>query len=97
MIECPDCAGLGESQIFVSGPGLHELRTVKCARCKGDGKITEEMARWIELGQQLRDRRMSPYRNLRDEAEALGTDPVQLSKAEAGRIDPTPFLSKERP
>ena len=98
-IKCPDCNG--SKQIiaaFVDGYkdgkrwSGHNM-PMTCFRCKGTGSVPEEMLKWIKHGKILKESRMNPYRNQREEARRRNITPSELSKMEMGYINNTHLLT----
>ena|SRR3990167_153396 len=101
MMECPDCKGKKESfgigcgdqgcrlKIFGIGCGDQGCRLIemKCFRCKGIGKISQEMMKWIETGKKIRETRLKKDISLREEAKRLNMLPTFYSDIESGRVE----------
>jgi hypothetical protein len=94
-MKCPDCKGVGRYVIshvhYADGSGRSNV-PMKCSRCKGKGKVPDEMADWIATGERMRLARLQgkPYRSLWEEAARRGMKAITLSKMEFGKIKPIP-------
>lgn len=98
-MKCPDCDnGKSEPPVFIKwSPGrkpatdadmreaLEKLSV--CDRCHGTGAVPEEMAEWINHGEQMRLLRLSAGVGLRDGAQMLGVRPSELSDLERGMVN----------
>lgn len=90
-MKCPDCKGdgkiLGVFPIYHSA--VHQSKRkpmveMVCGRCGGKGQMPDFMAGWLDRGQAMKSVRVAEGRTLRQEAERLGIDPIQLSQMERG-------------
>lgn len=94
VTECWTCGGDG-ALTFLS---TRQKRTdIPCQRCHGTGWVPEEMLAWEKAGARLRSARQARRVGIREEAFARGIRPTVLFDAEAGIIDPAPYLAGEEP
>jgi hypothetical protein len=95
LIRCPDCNGVGRyiAQGFACGAKSQAgAIEVKCSQCCGSGVVDPT---WRALGLVLKAKRIAADVSLREDAQARGVRAVDLSDAEHGRIDPTPYLNHQ--
>ena len=84
MVKCPHCNGPGELQLVHIHPG--GWRRQRCRTCDGTNQIDAELARRMEMGRLLRQRRIDRTLSLREEAKRIGASPVVLSHVEVGHL-----------
>lgn len=92
---CPDCKGSGKSVAsHVSyADGTHGYNVeMTCLRCKGQRTVSDDMAAWMQSGNQCRLRRLETRQNLVELSGVSGLAMVDVSKMEHGKIDPTPLV-----
>ena len=91
-MECPECKGKKEIMGFFAirsdGSGCDPCRMFSCPRCHGTGNVPDEMAGWMEAGKRMKADRLARNMTLRQEAEARGLRPSELSSMERGQVDP---------
>lgn len=85
MITCPHCNGDRRVFMFWDGSEHRGSGFVNCSTCKGEGFITDEHMTRIVEGKKRRDDRVERGVSLKEEAERLGINPVELSAIERGR------------
>lgn len=91
-IQCPSCHGEKTVMAFVDYAGRPgEVRMVNCPTCEGEGTITQEQARWRDMGKRIREQRRKQRLTLQQRAAQLRIGLVKLSQAESGKIDPSPY------
>ena len=83
-VKCPHCSFPGEQMIMFVNPG--GMRRAQCFTCKGTNQVDAEYGRRIEVGQRLREERVSEGITLRKAAEDLGCSPITLSHVESGHL-----------
>lgn len=92
---CPSCKGKGES-FGHCNTGLdssqHYWGKVTCLRCKGTGKVADEMKQWIADGAAMAKARRDNNLTLFEAAKTLGISPAELSAMENGH---KPFTAKD--
>jgi hypothetical protein len=88
---CPNCNGkktaIASHVLYSNGTGAFGV-DMPCHTCEGAGEVDDRMPQWNELGRKLREKRMTPYRNLCTEAARRGMTVLQLSRMEQGKIEP---------
>ena len=92
-VPCPDCEGDGKYTVLAYYGGVWGCvpTEMQCSRCKGAGRMPEEMVAWRESGQQMRSDRLGRQLSLREEANRLGVSVVELSQMERGIIEPVDY------
>ena len=91
-ILCPACHAEGR----IAGIGCPGMRLVimTCEYCQGTGRMESMKEIWMQQGRALKARRMNPYRSTRQACHRYGIHASELARAEAGLIDPMPFISQ---
>ena len=91
LVTCPTCSGAKRSVAIVRGAfgprgGLTCREMVfDCPTCKGNGTITNDHLLRIKRGEKMRRERIDRGETLRQAAERMGIDYVELSHIEGGR------------
>lgn len=94
-MKCPTCGGSGRSIAIVCGPKHHcAPMPVPCHSCNGTGTVSEQRQQWWEKGRMLRLARLGLDKSHRELAAVLGVKPTDISRAEAGLVDPTALLGR---
>lgn len=84
---CPHCRGRGGGVAFINrGPDwrTHTQEHRDCVTCKGNGEVSDELARRIAIGKQRRDARVAKMQSLFTAASAAGVSAAELSRRERG-------------
>lgn len=92
--QCPRCKGLGYvGPVHINrGNKPHEwIEKMDCELCKTSGEIDGDQRKAIELGEQLRAKRVSREESLRDCARRLNLKAHELSALETGRFGLMPW------
>lgn len=101
-MKCWDCDGKGSKLVHSLWSGCDKEgkrvhgggeRDMSCDRCKGSGKVPEEMREWVKRGERLREKRIGTNISMREMANKLGCRGLgSLGKiipdAESGKVDP---------
>lgn len=70
----------------------HTQEWITCTDCNGSGEIPDIWEEWGKIGEKLRKKRFSLDFSMHKLAQLLGCSSVDVSKAELGKIDPSPYL-----
>jgi hypothetical protein len=84
-IKCWSCDGSGIASYANMNTACIDI---ECRRCNATGKCPEIMREWAKLGEKYRQQRRADRKTARIRAKEIGCTPSDLSKAEAGLIDP---------
>ena len=84
-MNCPECNGEGATYGFCC-PGFNPI-TLPCGLCKGQKVISEEQAKWVEYGANLREARKAARITLREGARLRGILASELSDIERGVVN----------
>jgi hypothetical protein len=90
-IPCPKCKGSGHTGgiVHVARSAGHNWHAgLRCDICRGYGRVSIDVAKWIPLGEKHRKERIAEGISLRARAAALGITAARLSAMETGRADP---------
>jgi hypothetical protein len=90
-IPCPKCKGAGHTGgiVHVARSAGHEWHAgLQCDICRGYGRISIDVARWVADGEKHRKERVAEGISLGERAAALGITAARLSAMENGRADP---------
>lgn len=88
MTTCPRCTGDGGYYALVTRATGCAEEYLTCDLCKGDGKISDEVAGWLKEGVDHRNARVARDESLRECARRLGLSPALISAMETGRQRP---------
>lgn len=86
--KCPRCSGNGGYHALVHRKDGCTEEYLTCDLCKGDGKISAEVAGWLKIGSDHRNARVSRDESLRECALRLGVSAALVSAMETGRKRP---------
>jgi hypothetical protein len=90
-MRCPTCNGTGNGgpvhRHKINGGGCWDRKSI-CPRCDGFGKVPDEMAEWIIVGNAMRKARIDRGESLGDAAQRIGISSSELSAFECGRKRP---------
>ena len=93
-MECPKCKG--EKEMRIAFPHNRNKPTIPCMQCKGTGEVPEEMIKWMQDGEILKEKRIAKKMILREASKCLakneGIDSIvavmRISEMERGVIKP---------
>ena len=85
---CPRCTGDGGYHALVHRKDGCSEEYLTCDLCKGDGKISAEVAGWLKVGSEHRNARVEREESLLECARRLGVSPALISGMETGRQRP---------
>ena len=89
MPVCPDCEGRKQNPAFVDfARGSKQksgLRMIDCHLCGGTGEISQEHARLLDRGRNMRLARIAAGLNMGVVAEGFGIPPMEMNSLEHGR------------
>jgi DNA-binding XRE family transcriptional regulator len=87
MIEvvCPECRGAKSSYAVSCSDRGCQTGVRACDFCRGEGRVSSEIADRWRAGKAMRDARVKQGRTQQEEADWLGISPMELNDIERGR------------